>query len=140
MLRTTHHGKWLVVTGFGLWGMYMSLQFFLGAEVPYFGHYGFSATLVGVIYLLSGLGKVIGGNTRMTFLSTYGLTGCIILSMFLGISYALAHNSIVAGCFVLIGLIQVAVIIEPDINPATAGPKAFHELDKKIRKRWDSSG
>lgn len=122
IMRKTHPNLYLGIMGFGAWGVLTGISsYFTDPIVPF----GMPAWFFATLYLIFGIGKLIGANTKYLVLARLAMLGCIVYSLFNGLAFAVMYfngelqSFNIAINYLFIGVIQLAPLQEPAINPLT---------------------
>lgn len=129
-VRDTHVKLYVGVVMYGLWGILIGLSLiFTPSNVPY----EIPRQLVGFLYIVFGLMKIIGANDLKRYaIARIGMNLCICLTILIGIGLLLnylggdhSQNLFLIVGYVFAGaFIQVAPAQEPPLNPITRDKKA----------------
>ncbi len=132
-VRYTHVKLYVGVMMYGLWGILVGLSLiFTPSRVPY----EIPRQLVGVLYIIFGILKIIGAHDLKNYaIARIGMNLCICLTILLGIGLLLdyAGGNHEQNLYLIVGyvfagaFIQVAPAQEPPLNPVT-------QLKREVRE------
>lgn len=124
-MRETHVKLYVGVVMYGLWGILIGLSLiFTPSHIPY----EIPRQLVGLLYIVFGIMKIIGANDLKKYpIARIGMNLCICLTILIGIGLLLDYlgGNRSQNLFLIVGyvfagaFIQVAPAQEPPYNPVT---------------------